>query len=130
MRQVLEVVKEEFRRPEPAYELHYWHSGGSDLLLPALYAHLPCFRDCQIFLLHGAFLIEGQGLMTETGCSYLVKEEVLIGLCGNTTVVVMEEGEERGRCRKHTQERILAEMQSPKKLKKSKSSRMENGVLS
>jgi hypothetical protein len=123
MMQVLEVVKEEFDRPEPAYQLHYYRSGGG------VAVSQPCFRDCQVFLLHGAFLIEGQGRVTETGCSYLVKEEVWIELCGSTTLVVMEEGEERGTCLKHTQEsreRMLAEMQSPKKLKKSKSSRMEN----
>jgi hypothetical protein len=122
MRQVLEVVKEEFDRPEPACQLHYYSSRG-----PLLHVSQPCFRDCQVFLLHGAFLIEGQGRVTETGCSYLVKEEVWIGLCGSTTLVVMEEGEERGTCLKYTQEsraRMLAEMRSPKKLKKPKSSRM------
>jgi hypothetical protein len=43
----------------------------------------------------------------------------------------MEEGEERGTCLKYAQEsreRILAKMQSPKKLKKWKSDRMENSV--
>jgi hypothetical protein len=123
VRQVLEVVKEEFDRPEPAYQLHYHSSRGH------IRVSQPCFRDCQVFLLHGAFFIEGQGRVTETGCSYLVKEEVWIGLCGSTTPVVMEEGEERGTCLKYTQEsreRMLAEMQSPKKPKKSKSSRMEN----
>lgn len=68
-------------------------------------------------------LIEGQGRIIEPGCSYLVKDEVWIGLCGSTTVIIMEEGEQRGICRKRTQEwrdRILAEEQSRKKLKKSK----------
>jgi len=122
MRQVLEAVKEEFDRPEPASQLHYYSESLSGLVGFSR----PCFRDCQVFLLHGAFLIEGQGLVTETGCSYLVKDEVWIRLCGSTTLVVMEEGEERGTCLKHTQEsreRMLAESQSSKKLKKrSKSS--------
>jgi hypothetical protein len=128
MRQVLEVVKEEFDRPEPAYQLHY-HSAMSRHPLQVVYVSLPCFRDCQVFLLHGEFFIEGQGRVTETGCSYIIKEEVWIGLCESTTLVVMEEGEERGTCLKYTQElreRRLAEMQSPKKLKKSKSSDMDN----
>ena len=127
MRQVLEVVKEEFDRPEPAYQLHYYSNRSH---LP-VHVSQPCFRDCQVFLLHGEFFIEGQGRVTETGCSYLVKKEVWIGLCGSTTVVVMEEGEERGTCLKYTQEsreRMLAKTQSPKTLKKSKSSRMKNYV--
>jgi hypothetical protein len=79
------------------------------------------FRDCQVFLLYGAFLIEGQGRVMETGYSYLIKDEVWIGLCGSTTLVVMEEGEMRGACLKHTQEmreKILTEIKSSKKLKK------------
>jgi hypothetical protein len=119
MRQVLELVKEEFDRPEPAHQLHYYRSGGIDL--PRSVSQ-PCFRDCQVFLLHGAFFIEGQGRVTETGCSYLVKEEVWIGLCGSTTLVVMEEGEERGTCLQYTQE----SRERMRALKKSKSSRMEN----
>jgi hypothetical protein len=82
---------------------------------------LPCFRHCQIFLLRGAFLVEEQGQVTETGCSYLIKDEVWIGLCGSTTIVVMEDREERGTCLEHRQEsrkRLLAEMQSLKRLKK------------
>ena len=65
----------------------------------------PCFRDCQIFLLHGAVLIEGQGRLVDTCCSYIIKDEEWIGLCGSKTViVVMEEGDQRGACRKHTLE--------------------------
>jgi len=133
IRQVLEVVKEEFDRPEPAYQLHYYSNRSHHPLSGWVSVSQPCFRDCQVFLLHGAFAIQGQGLVTETGCSYLVKDEVWIDLCGNTTLVVMEEGEERGTCLKYTQEsreRMLAERQSPKKLKKrSKSSRPENYPL-
>jgi hypothetical protein len=125
-RQVLEAVKEEFDRPEQAYELHYISSRPSHLPLSAcgMKVSQPCFRDCQVFLLRGAFLIDGQGRGTETGCSYLVKDEVWIGLCGSTTLVVMEEGEMRGACVRYTQEmqeKILAERQSSKKPKKSNS---------
>jgi hypothetical protein len=121
VRQVLEAVKEEvkvekaqarlarpnfrftqFKRPEPADKLHYSQSGPSNLPLSVCgtKVSLPCFRDCQVFLLRGAFLIEGQGRVIETGCSYLVKDEVWIGLCGSTTLVVMEEGDQRGACLK------------------------------
>jgi hypothetical protein len=81
----------------------------------------PCFRDCLVFLLRGEFVIKGQGRVTKTGCAYRVKDEEWIWLCGTTTLVVMEEGEQRGVCRKRIQEereRTLAEMKSPKKLKK------------
>ncbi len=105
-RQVLKAVKEELDRPGSAHELHYCSSGPSRLPLTVCGVRviLQCFRDCQIFLLRGAFLIEGQGRVTETGCSYLVKDEVWIGLCGSTTLVVMEEGEMRGACARYTQE--------------------------
>jgi hypothetical protein len=97
-RQVLEAVKEEFDRPEPAHQLHYFSSGPSHLPLSVCGVRVsqPCFRDCQVFLLRGAFHIEGQGRVIETGCSYLVKDEVWIGLCGSTTLVVMEEGGREG----------------------------------
>ena len=113
-KQVLEAVKEAFNRPEPAYELHYCSSGPNQLPLTVcgVKVSLPCLRDCQVFLLRGAFLIEGQGRVIETGCSYLVKDEVCIGLYGSTTLIVMEEGEQRGACLKNTkemQERIRAE---------------------
>ena len=49
----------------------------------------------------------------ESGCSYVIKDEVSIGLYGNTTLVVMEEGEERGACMKLT-ERTHATMHSRK----------------
>jgi hypothetical protein len=57
--------------------------------------------------------------VTKTGCAYRVKDEKWIWLCGTTILVVMEEGEQRGVCRRRTQEereRILAEMKSPKKI--------------
>ena len=118
LRQVLEAVKEEFDRPEPAHQLHYFTSGPSHLPLSVCGVKVsqPCFRDCQVFLLRGAFLIEGQGRVTKSGCSYLIKDEVWIELCGSTTLIVMEEGEERGRCLHYTQklqERMLAEKKPP-----------------
>ena len=116
MRQVLEAVKEVFERSEPAYQLHYFSSLGDCKVSQ------PCFHDCQVFLLRGEFFLEGQARVTETGCSYIVKDEVWIGLFGSTTLVVMEEGEQRGACLKNTQElqdKMLAKMQPSKKLKKS-----------
>ncbi len=104
----------QYDRPVPD-QVHYNSGGssGSPLTACGVRVNLPCFRDCQIFLLRGAFLIEGQGRVIETGCSYLVKDEDWIGLCGSETVIVIvEEGQQRGACRKHTQEaqeRILAE---------------------
>ena len=49
----------------------------------------------------------------ESGCSYVIKDEVSIGLYGNTTLVVMEEGEERGACMKRA-EQTQATMHSRK----------------
>jgi len=98
MKQVSEAVMVEYNRSEPDH-VHYF-AGDS-------WVSAPCFRDCQIFLLHGAFHIEGQGAITETGCSYLVKNEEWIGLLKSkpeTVIIVMEEGEQRGACRKRTQE--------------------------
>ena len=117
MKQVLTAVKEAYDRPEPAYMLHYWSAMGGG----ASYVSHRCYRDCQVFLLHGTFFIDGQGYVTEAGCSYYVKDEVRIGVYGDTTLVIMEEGEQKGACLKYTQElqeRYRAEMQSPKKLKK------------
>jgi hypothetical protein len=66
---------------------------------------LSCLRDCQIFLFRGGFHVEGQGGVFRTCCSYLVKDEEWIGLCGsNTVIVIMEEGEQKGICRQRTLE--------------------------
>lgn len=98
---------EEYGRSD-SDEVHY--SGGSNgahapIFFCGVWVSMPCLRDCQIFLLRGAILLRGQGLLIETGCSYVVKDEESIGICGsNTTIVIMEEGEQRGACRKHTQE--------------------------
>jgi len=84
MKQVLEAVKGEvkaeksqvrsckvqipltqFGRLEPAYELHYYSSGPNYIPLSAcgVWISQPCFRDCQIFLLRGVFLIGGRAFM-------------------------------------------------------------------
>ncbi len=42
--------------------------------------------------------------MVDTGCAYRIKDEVWIWLCRTTTIVVMEEGEQRGECLRYTQE--------------------------
>ena len=81
----------------------------------------PCYRDCLIFLLRGEFIIKGQGRVIDTGCAYRVKDEAWIWLCGTTTIVVMEEGEQRGECLRCTQESwelILAQRDGPRKVRK------------
>ena len=111
---------EEYNRSNSDEVHHTSGSNGADAPLSScdVRVSLPCFRDCQIFLLRGAILLEGQGMFSETGCSYLVKDEGRIGLCGsNTTIVVMEEGEQRGVCLKRTQEAreaILSKKSKPK----------------
>lgn len=115
---VLEAVKEEFNRPEPAYELHYLSTMSSGLPIGD---SKPCYRDCLIFLLRGEFIIKGQGRVIETGCAYRVKDEAWLWLCGTTTIVVMEEGEQRGECLRCTQESrelILAERNGSRKVRK------------
>ena len=64
-----------------------------------------CFSDCRIFLVRGAFAIEGQGRCTETACSYHIKDEEWIGFCGSESIfIVTEEGEQRGICIRKTKE--------------------------
>jgi hypothetical protein len=134
--QVLEAVKDEvklyirlaiqnlistqnqFNRPEPAYELHYLNTMSSGLPIGD---SKPCYRDCLIFLLRGEFIIKGQGRLIETGCAYRVKDEAWLWLCGTTTIVVMEEGEQRGECLRCTQESrelILAERDGSRTVRK------------
>ncbi|KAH8600235.1 hypothetical protein B0O99DRAFT_682678 [Bisporella sp. PMI_857] len=118
VQQVLEAVKEEFQRPEPADELHYLSSMSTG---SPTGDHKPCYRDCLIFILRGEFIIKGQGRFTEAGCAYRVKDEAWIWLCGTTTIVVMEEGEEKGRCLRDTQELrelILTERDGPGMMRK------------
>jgi hypothetical protein len=116
-KQLLEAVKEEVKLyvrlatqdlisapnqfQRPAYELHYFRtkSTGSPIGVS-----VPCYRDCLIFLLRGEFIIKGQGRVTETGCAYRVKDEVWLWLCGMATIVVIEEGEQRGECLRRARE--------------------------
>ena len=80
-------------------QVHYSSGRSRSLLITAswVWVSLPCLRNCQIFLIRGAFLIKGQGRVIGTGCSYPVKDEDGIGLCGSETVIViMEEGEQQG----------------------------------
>jgi hypothetical protein len=78
----------------------------------------PCFQHCHVFLLRGGILIEGQGRLIETGYSYLIKDEEWIGLCGSETVIVIiEQGQQKGTCRKSTlaaQEKLLREQSKMK----------------
>lgn len=119
MKEVLEAVKEEvnlharlaiqdltsaqnqFKRPEPAHELHNLSTMSRGL---SIGDSKPCYRNCLIFLLRGEFIIRGQGRVIETGCAYRVKDEASLLLCGTTTIVVMEEGEQRGECLRRTRD--------------------------
>ncbi len=81
----------------------------------------PCYQDCLIFFLRGEFITKGQGRAIDTGCAYRVKDEAWIWLCGTTTIVVIEEGEQRGKCLRCTQESrelILAERDGTRKERK------------
>ena len=62
------------------------------------------FRDCKAFPYRGAYLMERQGRVIETSHSCLVEDEVWIGVYGNTTLVVMDEGEMTSACARYTQE--------------------------
>jgi len=57
VKQVLEAVKEEFKRSEPAHEFHYVSTTSHDGL--PYRDSKPCYRDCLVFLLRGEFIIEG-----------------------------------------------------------------------
>ena len=59
--------------------------------------------------------------MIETGCAYRIKDEAWLWLWGTTTIVVMEEGEQRGeylRCTRESQELTLAERDGYRKVRK------------
>ena len=89
-------------------------------------------RDCLIFLLRGEFIIKGQGRVTETGCTYRVKDETWLWLCGTTTIVVMEEGDQRGACQRDTKELrelILAERYRSRKVRKGAKKWLDEKVL-
>ncbi|KAF3480867.1 uncharacterized protein GIQ15_06214 [Arthroderma uncinatum] len=90
----LEAVMQEFNKyDEEAF--HYYNRDPNPGHPPSVYWIVkPYFLDCQVFLLHGSFRLLGEDKpVTEAGRSYLLKDEERIGLCGSTTVVVIEEGE-------------------------------------
>ena len=67
-------------------------------------------------------------MIVEPGYAYVVRDEELIGLGGNTTIFVMEEGEMKGICAqklKEEQEKHWAEKEAEKK----KRNRLWNRVL-
>lgn len=79
---------------------------------------LHCFRHCLIFLLRGVIFIDKQGALIEPGYAYVVRDEEWIGLGGNTTILVMEEGEMKGICAqklKEEQEEYRAEKEAAKR---------------
>ncbi|KAK2850636.1 hypothetical protein FQN49_005474 [Arthroderma sp. PD_2] len=98
-RQMLKAVMQEFNKhDEDAF--HYYNSDPRPGHPPSVYWVVkPYFLDCQVFLLHGSFRLPGEEKpVTETGRSYLLENEERIGLCGSTTVVVIEEGEPGEAC--------------------------------
>ena len=58
--------------------------------------------DCLVFLLRGKLAIKGQGWVEATGCAYRIKDEQMVWLLGTATIVIMEEGEQRGVCTRDT----------------------------
>ena len=113
----------QFQRSEPIHDIHYAHS-GPDHLPPNvlnLKINFRCLRDCLIFLLRGVIFIDGQGAIIEPGYVYVVRDEEWIGLGGNTTIFVMEEGEMKGICAqklKEEQEKHRTEMEAAKEKQK------------
>ncbi|KAI3325017.1 hypothetical protein HD806DRAFT_553188 [Xylariaceae sp. AK1471] len=130
-RVLAEALKEEFQRSEAAHDIHFTHS-GPDHLPPnvlSLKISLHCLRHCLVFLLRGVIFIDGQGKIIEPGYAYVVKDEEWIGLGGNTTIFVMEEGEMKGICAQkleEAQEKYWADQEAAKR----KQNRLWNRVLS
>lgn len=59
--------------------------------------------------------------MGEPGCAYVMKNETWIWLGGNTTILVMEEGEMKGLCAQKTkefQEKYRAEKEAEERKQK------------
>ncbi|KAM7192618.1 hypothetical protein V8F33_008229 [Rhypophila sp. PSN 637] len=109
---VCEALKEEFRRSEPAHQIHY-NASGPDHIPPYVRnigIGFHCMKHCLVFLLRGVIFIDGQGAFVDEGCAYLLKDEKMIHLGGGTTIFVMEEGEMKGICAEETQKKI-AEME-------------------
>ena len=57
-----------------------------------------------VFLLRGVIFLEGSGALIEPGYAYAIKDENMLGLGGNTTIFVMEEGAMKGICAQKTKE--------------------------
>ncbi|KAK7968621.1 hypothetical protein PG988_007694 [Apiospora saccharicola] len=107
LRVVAEALKEEFRRPEPLHQIHFAHSGPDRLPQNILNTRVGfhCFQDCLVFLLRGViFLDESGSALVEPGYAYAIKDETMLGLGGNTTIFVMEEGAMKGICAQKTRE--------------------------
>ncbi|KAK0639850.1 hypothetical protein B0T16DRAFT_497832 [Cercophora newfieldiana] len=120
IRALREAVKEEFRRSEGVQDIHFNHSGPDHIppTIRNIRVSFDCFRHCLVFLLRGALFIEGQGMVIEPGYAYEIKDEEWIGLGGNTTILVMEEGEMKGVCSRNLkvkQEKILAEQEEARR---------------
>jgi hypothetical protein len=71
-----------------------------------------------VFLLRGKLLVPGYEPATEALSLYRIKDVTQVGLCGITTIVIVEEGAEEGRCVRDTlanQEWVLRDMKRPTK---------------
>ncbi|KAK8036370.1 hypothetical protein PG991_001507 [Apiospora marii] len=103
---VATALKEEFRRPEAAHQIHFSHREPVQLPhnIPSTKVDFKCFRDCLVFLLRGVIFLEGSETLVEPGYAYAIKDEEMLGLGGNTTIFVMEEGAMRGICAQKTRE--------------------------
>lgn len=107
----------QFQRSEPIHDIHYAYSGPEHIPphVRNVRISLHCLSDCLVFLLRGIIFIDRQGVLTEPGYAYFVKDEVGLELGGNTTIFVMEEGEMKGICArklKEKHEKYLAEKES------------------
>lgn len=100
MKPRISLTSQQFQRSEPAHDIHVFHSGPNQLPLDVVNVKLNfhCLENCLVFLLRGILFIEGQGMIIEPGYAYAIKGEEWIGLGGNTTIFVMEEGEMKGIC--------------------------------
>lgn len=56
-------AQNQFKRPEPAHELHYLNTMSRGVPTGD---SKPCYRDCLIFLLRGEFIIKGQERVVDT----------------------------------------------------------------
>jgi hypothetical protein len=99
-----DVLSAQFKRLEPADEIHYVSSYDIPPDALNMNVSLPCFRDCLVFLYRGAISTQGEVLLNETGHAYAVKNEEWLGLDKNTTIFVMEQGAMKGICNRKTDE--------------------------